>query len=198
VRYSRLATLLLVPVLLVGLAAPSVASDTQQVRSPRYERTDFQGQYFPEGMDGTETTCRYTWMPPSFCIIDPGEQTTLPSGKTRIRGMTLFELAFAFDDDGQPEPRKTGYDIVTADAILDESLSGPTWGTWKLHRFEDDVLMFEGFFVGKFKDGIPAVMFVGSGAGEYERQSMRGHVTRELDEHGFNMYGRIVARNPMR
>lgn len=192
-RYSRLAILLLVPALVVGLAAPAVASGATTEHSSRIERTDFQGQYFPEGMDGTGTTCRYSWMPPSFCIIDPGEQTTLPSGKTRIRGMTLFELAFAFGDDGQPEPRKTGYDIVTADAILDETLTGPAWGTWKLYSFADE-LMFKGIFVGRFKDGIPAVLFFGTGVGDYEGQRMRGSVARELDDDGFNMYGRITER----
>ena len=190
-RYSRLATLLLVPALLVGMAVPSVASDVQPEHSSRIERTDFQGQYFPEGMEGTGTTCRYAWMPPSFCIIDPGEQTVLPSGKTLIRDMVLFELAFSYGNDGQPEPRKTGYDIVTATAILDETLTGPAWGAWKLYSF-DDVLMFEGFFVGRFKDGVPAVLFFGSGVGEYEGQRMRGSVARELDSAGFNMYGRIT------
>ena len=194
-RYSRLVTLLLVPALLVGLAVPAVASNDAPTRSSQIERTDFQGQYFPEGMIDTGTTCRYFWQPPSFCIIDPGEQTPLPSGKTRIRGMTLFELAFAFGDDGQPEPRKTGYDIVTADAVLDSSLSGPTWGTWKLHSFDDE-LMFQGIFVGKFKDGIHAVYFFGRGVGEYHGQWMRGSVARELDAEGFNMYGRIIERLP--
>lgn len=37
----------------------------------------------------------------------------------------------------------TGYDVVVANANLDSSLSGPTWGTWNLYSFDDE-LMFTG------------------------------------------------------
>lgn len=89
--------------------------------------------------------------------------------------MTVYELAFAWNDQGVA-PRKTGYDVVVANANLDSSLSGPTWGTCQLHSF-DGALMF----TGKFEHGIPAVHFVGEGTGIYEGEKMRGDVGRFPD-----------------
>ncbi len=152
--------------------------------------TDFFGLYFPAGMQGTGSECPYTWQDPFFCVIDPGSWTELASGRVRLRDMTVYELAFSWRDGGEVEPRKTGYDIVVANANLDGSLSGPTWGTWKLYSFADE-LMFSGTFTGSFLNGIPAVHFVGKGTGSYAGQQMRGDVGRTLDESGYNMYGRI-------
>jgi hypothetical protein len=173
--------LLLVPALVLGLAAPSVAGGAV--------RTDFQGVYFPAGMPGTGTECPYTWVDPAFCVIDPGSWTTLPSGRVRIRGMTVYELAFSQHADGSVEPRKTGYDIVVANANLDGSMSGPAWGTWNLYSFAGE-LMFSGTFTGTFEQGIPAVHFVGAGTGVYEGQHMSGDIGRVPDP--FNMFGRIL------
>ena len=180
-RHSRLATLLLVPALVFGLAVPSAATGA--------EHTDFYGVYFPAGLPGTNTACPGNWVGPALCVIDPGSWTVLPSGRHRIRDMTVYELAFAWSE-GQVEPRKTGYDIVVANANLDASLSGPAWGTWNLYS-SDHVLMFTGTFTGKFENGIPAVRFVGEGTGIYEGQHMRGDVGRVPDP--YNMFGQIVA-----
>jgi hypothetical protein len=166
--------------LVLGAAMPAATADDGH--------TDFWGVYFPAGMAGTDTECPYTWVEPAFCIIDQGTWNELPSGRTRIRGMTVYELAFSWNEDGI-EPRKTGYDIVVANANLDASLSGPTWGTWELHAF-DGTLMFAGRFTGKFKKGIPAVHFVGRGTGEYAGQHMRGDIGRVPDP--YNMFGEIV------
>ena len=84
---------------------------------------------------------------------------------------------------------KTGYDVVTANANLDRSLSGPTWGTWNLYSFAV-TLMFTGTFTGKFLNGDPVVHFVGTGAGVYEGQKMRGDVGRVPNPH--NMFGEII------
>lgn len=157
------------------------------------ERSTFVGLYFPAGMAGTDTACPYAWQPPSFCVMEPGTQTALPSGRLRIRDMKLYELALAWSEDGEIEPRKTGYDVVRANANLDASLSGPTWGTWELHAF-DGTLMFTGSFTGAFVEGVPAVRFSGTGVGTYEGQRMRGNVARTLDADGHNMYGVILER----
>jgi hypothetical protein len=153
------------------------------------ERTNFHGLYFPAGLEGTDTECPYTWLDPAFCVIDMGNWTSLPNGRTRIRNMELFELALSWNEDGE-EPRKTGYDIVVANANVDATFSGLTWGTWKLHSF-DGTLMFTGRFTGKFKNGIPAVRFFGQGTGEYEGQKMAGTVGRVPDP--YNMFGRIIT-----
>ncbi len=205
-RRSRLATLLLLPALVLGLSAPSAATEVDHAESHRAEHrqsdkaehresekaehTEFYGVYFPAGMPDTGTVCPGIWMPPALCVIDPGSSS--PSGNgLAIRDMTLYELAFAYRDEGEVEPRKTGYDIVLANANLDASGSGPTWGTWKLYSF-DSQLMFTGRFFGRFKNGIPAVFFIGRGTGEYDGQRMRGYVNREMNADGYNMFGRIV------
>ncbi len=190
-RHSRLAALLLLPALVFGLVAPSAATEVERTRSHRAERTSFYGMYFPAGMPDTGTECPGVWVDPAFCIVEKGSWTELPNGRLQIRDMTVFELAFAWRSDGVVEPRKTGYDMVVANANLDGSLTGPTWGTWKLYSFDDE-LLFTGRFVGRFKDGIPAVFFFGKGTGEYEGQRMRGYVNREMNDDGFNMFGRIV------
>ncbi len=153
--------------------------------------TEFLGLYFPAGMAGTGTECPYTWQDPAFCVIDFGSWTELPGGRLRIRDMTAYELAFSWRDDGQVEPRKTGYDIVTVGADLDSSLSGPMRGTWRLYSF-DNQLMFTGTFTGAFVNGIPAVQFVGGGTGAYQGQRMQGRIERTLDEAGHNMFGTIL------
>jgi hypothetical protein len=159
--------------------------------SAKASHTDFVGLYFPAGMPGTDTECPYTWVDPAFCVIDPGTWTELDSGRVRIRGMEVYELAFAWDaeDTTLVEPRKTGYDVVTAHADLDESLSGPTWGTWRLHDLDDE-LMFTGTFTGAFEEGIPAVHFHGQGVGPYVGQHMSGDIGRVPDP--YNMVGRIL------
>ncbi len=154
-------------------------------------KTAFHGMYFPAGMAGTGSECPYTWEDPFFCIMDRGTWTQLPGGRMQIRGMTVYELAFAWRDDGAVEPRKTGYDVVLANANLDANLTGPTWGTWNLYNFDGD-LMFTGTFTGAFENGIPAVHFVGQGTGAYEGQQMRGDIARSLDETGNNMYGWVL------
>jgi hypothetical protein len=179
---KTVATCAVTALLVMGMVVPA---------SARAERTDFVGLYFPAGMPGTGTACPYTWADPAFCIIDPGTWTELGSGRIRIRGMQVFELAFAWDaeDTSIVEPRKTGYDMVTANANLDASLSGPTWGTWRLHAFDDE-LMFTGTFTGDFEAGIPAVHYVGQGVGPYAGQHMSGDIGRVPDP--YNMVGRIV------
>jgi hypothetical protein len=167
--------------LLVGLAAPTA--------SARATHDKFAGAYFPAGMPGTGSTCPYTWMDPSFCVIDPGSWTEVGHGRLRIRDMTVFELAFSWSSDGQVEARKTGYDVVTANLNLDATLSGPSWGTWMLYSFDDE-LMFSGTFTGTFANGIPAVHFVGQGTGQYEGQHMFGDIGRVPDP--YNMFGQIL------
>ena len=154
-------------------------------------KSAFHGLYFPAGMAGTGSSCPYTWQDPFFCVIDLGSWTELPSGRWQIRDMTVYELAFSWRDDDEVEPRKTGYDIVVANANLDSSLSGPTWGTWNLYSFTGE-LMFSGTFTGAFANGIPAVHFVGQGTGIYAGQQMRGDIGRSPDEAGNNMYGWIL------
>jgi hypothetical protein len=106
--------------------------------------------------------------------------------------MEILELAFARNETGE-ESRKTGYDVVVANANLDESFSGPTWGTWNLYSFEDE-LMFTGTFTGKFELGIPAVHFVGEGTGIYDGQKMRGDIGRVPNADGWNMFGTIIEK----
>jgi hypothetical protein len=154
-------------------------------------KTTFHGLYFPAGMAGTGSECPVTWEDPFFCIMDRGTWTQLPGSRVQIRDMTVYELAFSWRDDGAVEPRKTGYDVVVANANLDSSLTGPTWGTWNLYSFDDE-LMFTGTFTGAFENGIPAVHFVGQGTGAYEGQQMRGDIARSPDESGNNMYGWIL------
>ena len=181
-RRSRLMILFLLAILVLALAAPAA--------SAKARHTDFHGLYFPAGMPGTGTACPYTWVAtPGMCVIDPGDQTVLPSGRLRIRDMTLYELALAWTGDGVVEPRKTGYDIVLANANLDDTFSGPTWGTWELHSFAG-VVMFTGTFTGKFLNGVPAVHYVGLGTGIYEGQHMRGNIGRVPDP--WNMFGEIL------
>jgi len=189
-RRSRLAALLLLPAMVFGLVAPSAATEVERTNHHRAEHTSFSGVYFPAGMPGTGTECPGEWVDPAFCIVEKGSWTELPNGRLQIRDMTVYELAFAWRE-GQVEPRKTGYDLVVANANLDSSLTGPTWGTWKLHSFDDE-LLFTGRFVGRFKDGIPAVFFFGKGIEEYEGQRMRGYVNREMNADGNNMFGRIT------
>jgi len=189
-RHSRLAALLVLPALVFGLVAPSAATEGERSSHHRAEHTSFSGMYFPAGMPGTNTECPGEWVDPAFCIVEKGSWTELPNGRLQIRDMTVYELAFAWNE-GQVEPRKTGYDIVVANANLDSSLTGPTWGTWNLNSFEGD-LLFTGRFVGRFKEGIPAVFFFGKGIGEYEGQRMRGYVNREMNADGYNMFGRIT------
>jgi hypothetical protein len=179
---ARRALLLLVALFPLLLPIPASAA--------RAVHTDFYGLYFPAGLDGTGTDCPYTWMDPAFCIVEQGQWTELPSGHLRIRDMVVFELAFSWREaDDEIEPRKTGYDIVTANANLDAALTGPTWGTWHLYNFADE-LMFTGTFTGKFLEGIPAVHFVGQGTGDYEGQHMGGDIGRVPDP--YNMIGHIV------
>ena len=184
-RRSRAVILLLVPVLALAIAVPYA--------SARAEHTDFYGLYFPAGLPGTGSVCPYTWMDPSFCIIDQGSWSQTPSGRIAIRGMTLYELAYSWHDPAMPglpdEPRKTGYDIVLASANLDATLSGPTWGTWNLYSFSGE-LMFTGTFTGMFKNGVPAVHYVGLGTGNYEGQHMRGNISRVPSP--YNMVGVIL------
>lgn len=193
-RYLRRMIMLLLPVLFLSLVAPSAVTAAKPADSPGAVHTDFYGVYFPAGMPGTNTKCPYDWVdtladqPFPACIKNQGSQTELPSGRIKIRDMTLFELAVA-SSEGKPEPRKTGYDIVVANANLDGTNSGPTWGPWSLYSFDDDP-MFTGTFTGKFKNGIPAVHFVGVGTGIYEGQHMRGDVGRVPDP--YNMFGTII------
>lgn len=181
-RRSRVAILFLSAILVLGLAAP--ASSAVAVHS------GFHGLYFPAGMEGTGTDCPYTWveMPPS-CVMAPGSQTVLPNGRVFISDMELYELAFAYGRSGAVEPRKTGYDLVTANAYLDSTFTGPTWGTWNLYSFDDE-LMFTGVFTGRFKDGIPAVRYFGEGTGVYDGQIMFGRIDRVPDP--WNMFGHIL------
>ncbi len=171
--------------------AASPSAPTAAAASNGAVVTPFVGLYFPAGMAGTGSACPYTWQDPAFCVIDFGTWTELPGGRLRIRDMTAYELAFSWRGDGQVEPRKTGYDIVTVGADLDASLSGPMWGTWQLYSFEDQ-LMFTGTFTGSFVNGFPAVQFVGRGVGTYDGQQMRGRIERTLDQAGHNMYGTIL------
>lgn len=177
----RTATLLAIAAFVAVAVVPAA--------SARAEHSEFYGLYFPAGMEGTDTKCPYTWVDPAFCVIDQGDWTPLPSGRLRIRGMTVYELAYAWNDQGV-EPRKTGYDVVVANANLDGSLSGPTWGSWQLYSFEG-VLMFTGTFTGKFENGIPAVHFVGEGTGIYAGEKMRGDVGRVPDP--YNMFGEVLV-----
>ena len=167
---------------LLALGAPAAASAAAV-------HDAFVGVYFPAGMPGTGTTCPYTWVDPAFCVIDPGSWTELGDGHLRIRDMTVFELAFAWSPDGQVEPRKTGYDVVTANLNLDATQSGPSWGTWMLYN-PDDTLMFSGTYTGMFENGIPAVHFVGQGTGQYEGQHMWGDIGRVPDP--YNMFGHVL------
>jgi hypothetical protein len=169
--------------LLVGLAAPTA--------SARATHDEFVGLYFPAGMPGTGTACPYTWVDPAFCIIDRGTWVELGDGRLRIRDMQVYELAFSWTaaDPTQIEPRKTGYDVVTANANLDATLSGPTWGTWMLYSFANE-LMFTGTFTGSFQDGIPAVHFVGLGTGRYAGQHMWGDIGRVPNP--YNMFGQVL------
>jgi hypothetical protein len=185
----RTSVLALAAALVLTVLFPSGAS-------ARTEHTEFFGLYFPAGMPGTYTECPepYEWVDPAFCVIDRGDWDPLPGGRLRIRNMTILELAMAFTEEG-PEPRKTGYDIVLANANLDSTLSGPTWGTWMLYN-DDDTLMFTGRFTGKFENGIPAVHFVGKGTGAYAGQHMRGEVGRVPDP--WNMFGLISERSQPR
>lgn len=171
--------------LVLAAAAPAAAAPAVENGAVH---TDFYGLYFPAGMPGTGTECPGLWMDPSFCILDPGEQTPSVGGGLRIRDMVLYELALSWNDQGVEE-RKTGYDIVTASANLDDTLSGPTWGTWMLYSFGHE-LMFAGHFNGRFENGIPAVHFVGKGVGVYEGQIMRGDIGRVPDP--YNMFGTIL------
>jgi hypothetical protein len=180
-RWRGAATSLLLSVsLLVGFAPPVSAGAVH---------TDYYGLYFPAGMPGTGTSCPYTWVAPSFCVKDQGSWTVLDGGRLRIRDMTILELAYAWRAPGQVEARKTGYDVVLASANLDASLSGPTWGTWKLYSFSDE-LMFTGTFTGRFENGIPAVHYVGQGTGPYEGQHTRGDIGRVPDP--WNMFGQYL------
>ncbi|MCL1599131.1 MAG: hypothetical protein M3094_08110 [Actinomycetia bacterium] len=180
--------MLLLPVLVLGLVGPAAATAAKPADSPGAVHTDFEGLYFPAGLEGTGTECPGEWMDPALCVTDQGSWTFLPSGRIRIRNMEVFELAFAWNEDGVEE-RKTGYDVVVANANLDGSFSGPTWGTWSLYNFNDE-LMFTGRFTGKFANGVPAVHFVGRGTGAYEGQHMSGDVGRVADP--YNMFGTIV------
>lgn len=180
-RRSLIAVALGLSVLLTGLMTPAA--------SARAVHAGFHGLYFPAGLPGTGTTCPYTWVDPSFCVIDAGTWTELADGRIRIRDLELFELAFAWQADGSVEPRKTGYDVVSANANLDTSLSGPAWGTWMLYDFADE-LMFSGTFTAMFENGIPTVHFVGRGTGPYEGQVMRGDISREPDP--YNMLGEVL------
>jgi len=183
--------LLLIPVLVLALTAPLAASAAKPADAPGAVHTDFFGMYFPAGMEGTGTDCPGFWMDPAFCILDADPYssiTTTPSGRLKIRDMELYELALSWNAGGVEE-RKTGYDIVVANANLDATMSGPTWGTWYLHAF-DGTLMFTGTFTGKFLNGIPAVHFVGKGTGDYAGQKMRGNVGRVANP--YNMFGVII------
>jgi len=191
-RRSRLVILCLLAILVLGLVAPSAGAVAEHSR--------FHGLYFPAGMEGTDTECPYTWqeMPP-MCVMAPGSQTVLPDGRLLIRDMEIYELALAWRGNGVVEPRKTGYDLVVADAVLDDTLSGPTWGTWNLWSFgadledpDDDFLMFGGIFFGRFKNGIPGVHYFGEGMGIYDGQHMGGIIRRAPNAAGWNMFGHII------
>lgn len=179
-------------VLLLGLALVVVAGFSLGVSAAQAQavQTDFYGLYFPAGMTGTGTTCPYTVNPLGMCVIDPGETAELPSGHLQIRDMVILELAVSWRADGSTEPRKTGYDIVIANASVDSTFSGPTWGTWTFHPATGDV--FTGIFHGKFENGIPAVRFVGEGTGVYDGQRMSGDIYRTVQSWGGNMVGRFL------
>ena len=195
-RRSRVVMLFLLATLILGLVAPSAGAVAEHSR--------FHGLYFPAGMDGTGTDCPdpYVWneMPP-MCVMAPGTQTVLPDGRVLIRDIELYELALAWKSNGAVEPRKTGYDLVIADAILDDTFSGPTWGTWNLWSFgadladpADDILMFSGIFFGRFKNGIPGVHYFGAGTGTYDGQHMGGIIRRAPNASGWNMFGHIIEQ----
>lgn len=167
-----------------------LATSIAPTASARASHDEFVGLYFPAGLAGTGTECPYTWVEPAFCVIDPGSWTEVGDGRMRIREMTVFELALAWTADGQVEPRKTGYDVVTANLNVDATLSGPTWGTWMLYSFDDE-LMFTGTFTGTFANGIPAVHFVGQGTGQYAGQHMSGDIGRVPDP--YNMFGQVLV-----
>lgn len=175
----------------LALAAALALGATAQASAVHSE---FHGLYFPAGMAGTGTTCPYTVNPLGMCVIDPGETTVLPSGRIQIRGMVLLELAVSWRPGGAPEPRKTGYDIVVANAAVDETFSGPTWGTWTFHPATGDV--FVGVYTGKFENGVPAVRFVGHGTGSYDGQQMSGDIYRTVQSFGGNMIGRFIEPHP--
>ena len=110
--------------------------------------------------------------------------------RIQIRDMVLLELAVSWRADGSAEPRKTAYDIVIANASVDATFSGPTWGTWVFHPAVGDV--FTGTFTGKFENGVPAVRFVGQGTGVYAGQQMSGDIFRTVQQWGGNMIGRFL------
>ena len=83
-RYLRRITMLLLPVLFLSLAVPSAAAAAKPADSPGAVHTDFEGLYFPAGMEGTGTDCPGTWMGPALCILDPEPYSSmelLPSGR---------------------------------------------------------------------------------------------------------------------
>jgi hypothetical protein len=181
--------------LLVLVAALAVAASSAQAGAVQ---TEFGGLYFPAGLAGTGTACTGTWMPapgPGMCVLDSGQQRQLSGGRLQIRGLVLDERAVSWRADGSPEPRKTGQDIVVANASVDASFSGPVWGTFTFHPVVGDV--FTGTFTGNFVDGFPAVHFIGHGSGVYEGQVMQGTITREFQAWdgipgGVNMLGRFL------
>lgn len=180
--------LLIAGVAVLALTTPASASKPPQAGAVH---TEFYGLYFPAGMSGTGTTCPYTVNALGMCVIDAGQLRTLKSGHIEIRNMQLLELAVSWHADSTPEPRKTGYDIVFANASVDASFSGPTWGTWTFHP-ADGTDVFVGTFTGKFENGVPAVRFIGHGTGEYEGQQMKGDIYRTVQAWGGNMIGRFL------
>jgi hypothetical protein len=171
--------------LLVGLLGAAAVADEQAPKHPRFE-----GLYFPAGMEGTDTECPGVVDPGlGLCVLDRGEQTPTATGRLRIRGLEVLSIGLSYDTvTGEVEPRKTGLDYVTANASLDATLSGPTWGTWTFTDFDGNP-MFEGRFAGRFLNGVPAVRFVGDGVGSYVGQLMIGDIDRDPDP--YNMTGRI-------
>ena len=150
-------------------------------------RTDFVGFVFPAGYPGTPTSCSlpplysgsYVSAPLPACVLDPGKTTALAGGRALIRDEIVVDASFAWHSladiaafpTGPNEPRRTGYNVESFNAIFDATFSGPVWGTWKFYDFTGQ-LMFTGAFIGSFENGQPSIHSAGIGNGTYRGQSV--------------------------
>jgi hypothetical protein len=207
-RRRAVAISVVLSMLVLALAVPSAALGRQGGTGP--ERTDFVGFVFPAGYPYTGTVCQYpgTTTPALYvesplptCILDRGTATMLAGGRTLIRDELVLDGSYAWHDladlASQPtapnEPRRSGYNVESFNAIFDATLSGPAWGTWKFYDLMGR-LIFVGAFAGSFDHGQPTMYSAGLGTGDYRGQSVWMSIFPAAPG-AVNMSGYFLSRN---
>ena len=181
--------------LLLAALAPAAAA--------RATRTDFVGFVFPAGyLDGGASCVGgvYTGGPLPSCVLEQGTTVPLGDDGALIRNRLVMDWSLGWyslaDLDAHPLTptfaARTGYILECFNANLDAAGYGPVWGSWELHDFASQALMFSGHFTGTLGvDGFN-VQQNAIGHGDFKNQHMWSNVVPGY----VNLSGQVLDTHP--